>query len=83
MKAHQKITVDPNIRCEVKLDIVKTMPDFTGEQDDYVSCRQLAVDAYEIFKPYYGSEAHYQAVSIIRNKIRGSARGLLVPITES
>lgn len=54
------------------------MTAFTGQQDDYVSWRQSAVDAYEIFKPYHGSEAHYQTVSIIRNKIRGSARGLLV-----
>jgi len=67
IEAYQKIQPDPSIPCGVKLDIVKTLPDFSGEQDDYVSWRQ-----------YEGSEAHYQAVSIIRNKIRGSARGLLV-----
>jgi len=39
------------------------------------------VDAYEIFKPYHGSEEHYQAASIIQNKIRWSAWGLLVAQT--
>nr|ADI57936.1 gag protein [Drosophila melanogaster] len=78
VETYQKITAGPEVRCDIKLDIVKTMPDFSGEQDDYVSWRQSAVDAYEIFKRYNGSEAHYQAVSIIRNKIRGPARGLLV-----
>jgi len=43
-----------------------------------VAWRQSATDAYELFKPYNGSNAHYQAVTIIRNKIRGPALALLV-----
>lgn len=31
-----------------------------------------------MFKSFIGSEAHYQAVTIIRNKVNGTARFLLV-----
>lgn len=54
------------------------MPDFDGAHDEYVAWRQSALDAYEIFKPYAGIEDHYQAVAIIRNKVKGAARALLV-----
>jgi len=57
---------------------VKSVPDFTGVQDEYVAWRQYATDAYELFEPYQGSTAHYQAVTVIRNKIKGPARALLV-----
>jgi len=66
------------VPCDIPLHIVKSIPDFTGIQDEYVAWRQSATDAYELFKPYNGSSAHYQAVTIIRNKIRGPARALLV-----
>lgn len=78
VEVYSRISIDPAVRCEVKLDIVKSIPEFDGEQSDYVAWRQSAVDAYEIFRPYQNSEAHYQAVTILRNKIRGSARALLV-----
>jgi len=61
VEAYKRITLDPNIRCEVKIDM----------------WRQSDVDAYEIFKPNQGSDAHYQAVSIIKYKIRGSGRLLV------
>lgn len=79
VETYQRNTTDPNIRCEVKvkLNIVKSIPELVGDQNDYVALRQSAVNANEIFKPYQGSKAHYQAVIIIRNKIRGVARALL------
>lgn len=52
------------------------MPEFSGTQDEYVAWRQSAIYAYDLFKPYNGSSAHYQA--ILRNKIRGAAGALLV-----
>jgi len=66
------------VPCDLPLHIVKSIPDFTGIQDEYVAWRQSATYAYELFKLYNGSSAHYQAVTIIRNKIRGPARALLV-----
>jgi len=68
----------PEVGCDIPLDIIKSVREFTGTQDEYVAWRQSAIYAYELFKPYNGSSAHYQAVAIIRNKIRGTAGALLV-----
>lgn len=77
VEVYNRIKIDPSIKCEVKLDIIKSVPDFDGAHDEYVAW-QSALDGYEIFKPYAGSEAHCQAVAIIRNKVKGAARALLV-----
>ncbi|KAH8405581.1 hypothetical protein KR215_003225, partial [Drosophila sulfurigaster] len=69
--------IDTNVKCDVRLDIVKSVPSFEGVQDKYVSWRQAALDAYEIFRRYKGSEAHYEAVAILRNKVCGAARSVL------
>lgn len=42
-----------------------------------MSWRQDAHTAYEVFKTYQGSSRHFQAVGIIRNKIKGSADAVL------
>jgi len=75
---YEKISVRPEVNCDIPLDIIKSVPEFTGTQDEYVAWRQSAIYAYELFKPYNGSSTHYQAVAIIRNKIRGTAGALLV-----
>lgn len=77
VERYERVTCDPNIKCEVKLDIVKSVPTFNGSHEEYVSWRQAAVDAYEIFKRYIGSEAHYEAVAILKNKVCGAARAVL------
>lgn len=75
---YEKISVRPEVGCDIPIDIIKSVPEFTGTQDEYVAWRQSAIYAYELFKPYNGSSAHYQAVAIIKNKIRGTAGALLV-----
>lgn len=77
IQVYQRIVVDPTVQCPISLDVVKSMPDFDGAQEDYVAWRQSATDAYELFRSYSTSSVHYQAVIIIRNKIRGNARALL------
>lgn len=69
----QAVTIQPGITCDESLDLVKTMPEFNGDQTRYVSWRQAAHTAYKVFEGYAGSSKHYQAVGIIRNKIVGSA----------
>lgn len=76
---YERITANPAIACDLSLDIIKSVPEFSGTQEEYVSWRQTATDSYEIFRPYNGSNVHYQAVTIIMNKIRGSARALRFP----
>lgn len=77
VETYQRVTIDPSVGCEVKLDIVKSVPNFNGNHEEYVSWRQAAIDAYEIFKRYVGSEAHYEAVAILKNKVTGPARAIL------
>lgn len=78
VEAYQRISIDPNVGCNISLDCVKSIPEFNSStQDEYVHLRQSAVDAYELFRPYVGSNTHYQAVNIIRNRINGTARALL------
>jgi len=77
VKAYEAISIDTSIKCEEPLDVVKSIPEFDGKQENYVSWRQAANAAYTVFKPFNGSSRHYQAVAIIRNKIRGNADAVL------
>ena len=53
------------------------MPEFDGKVESYVSWRQAARTAYKVFQKYDGSSKHYQALAIIRNKVRGPADAVL------
>lgn len=63
--------------CNESLDGIKSLPEFHGDQANYVSWRQAAHAAFKIFRDYIGSSKHHQATAIIRNKIRGSADAVL------
>lgn len=71
------ITINRDVRCDDGLEVVKSIVDFNGNRDKYVSWRQSATNAYEQFAQFEGSVKHYQAVNIIRNKVVGSADGTL------
>ncbi|KAH8338741.1 hypothetical protein KR059_000834, partial [Drosophila kikkawai] len=71
------VAVTGKVTCDESLDAVKSLPEFDGSQGKYVSWRQAAVAAYQLFRNYDGSSRHYQAVLIIRNKVRGSADSVL------
>lgn len=77
VREYQPITINENVRCEESLDIVKSLPEFNGDEARYVSWRQAAFAAYKLFEPHVGSSRHYQAVAIIRNKITGRADATL------
>ncbi|KAH8241926.1 hypothetical protein KR026_011406, partial [Drosophila bipectinata] len=77
IKAYKPIEIRDDVKCDEPLDAVNCLPEFTGAQDAYVSWRQAAVAAYYIFRNYVNSSRHYQAVIIIRNKIRGPADAVL------
>jgi len=59
--------------CNAILDIVKSVPDFEGKHESYVSWRKAAHIAYKVFEQYEGTSKHYQALKILRNKIKGPA----------
>lgn len=55
----QRAVLNPEIKSDVKLDIVKSLPTFNGSHDEYVSWRQAAFDA---FKGFHDSVAHYEVL---------------------
>jgi len=77
IKVYAPIDINNAVICNEPLDAVKCLPEFSGAQETYVSWRQAAVGAYYIFKDFVGSSRHYQAVIIIRSKIRGPADAVL------
>lgn len=70
---YQPAFISHAVRCEETLDVAKCLPEFSGNRDNYISWRQAAHNAYKVYEAYEGSSKHYQAVAIIRNKIRGAA----------
>lgn len=71
------IAIVAGVECNESLDIVKSVPEFSGDMGKYVSWRQAATVAHTLFEGYEGSSKYYQAVAIIRNKVVGSADTLL------
>lgn len=78
IQTFQEIEYKPEeVPCNEPLDMVKSVPEFDGKQENYVSWRQAATAAYKIFATYPGSSRHYQAVGILKNKVRGPAAAVL------
>lgn len=76
----EPVEITSRVKCEESLDIIKSLPTFSGtgrNVDEYVSWRQAAHNAYKVFESYDGTSAHYQAVAILRNKITGVADATL------
>jgi len=71
------VEIRSDVQCNEPLDAVRCLPEFTGVPETYASWRKAAIAAYKIYKPYDGSSRHYQAVIIIKSKIRGAADGVL------
>lgn len=77
VEVYKETEIVDGVKCDETLDIVKSLPEFDGKQENYVSWRQAAHSAYKMYEKYNGSSKHYQAIAIIRNKIRGSADAVL------
>jgi len=67
--------IDPNIKCETSFEIIKSVREFKGEEDKYVSWRESAEIAMEQYAR--GSEILFSALSLLRNKLAGSANDAL------
>lgn len=77
VKPYEEVKIYSSLSCDESLEVIKSLPEFDGKIENYVSWRQAAHNAYKVFEKYDGSSKHYQAVCIIRNKIRGSADAVL------
>jgi len=67
--------IDPNIKCETSIKIIKSVREFKGEEDKYVSWRESAEIAMEQYAR--GSERFFSALSILRKKITGTEKDAL------
>jgi len=77
IKVYRPVEITGLVPCGETLDAVKCLPDFMGTQETYVSWRQAANAAYHMFRKYEDSSRHYQAVVIIRSKVKGPADAVL------
>jgi len=77
VETYKDAEIIPGVRCTEPLDIVKSLPDFDGKRETYVSWRKAAHVAFKAFENYEGSSTYYQALGIMRNKIKNSANTVL------
>lgn len=77
VEKYEEATIRGDVLCRETLDIAKSLPEFEGKHETYVSWRKAAHTAYRVYEKYNGSSTHFQALGIIRNKIKGTADMIL------
>lgn len=66
--------ISPN---EVSLEVFKTLPEFSGERFNYPTWRTMTITAMKLLENHSTSMKYFEALMIIRNKIKGAAPNLL------
>ncbi|XP_037924348.1 uncharacterized protein LOC119660042 [Hermetia illucens] len=77
IEKYEDIEINDGIQCDISLEVVKSVPEFSGIMEKYPSWWQSAKAAIKPFERFSNSNRHYQAVAIIRNKITGAADTVL------
>jgi len=67
--------VDPNVKCETTLEVIKSLPKLTREPTQYVGWREAPETAMSLYK--IQSQQYFIALTILRNKIMGAAHDAL------
>lgn len=67
--------IDPNVNCIESLEIIKSLPEFSGNQSAYVSWREAAHNSMKLY--IIGSSRYFAALTILRNKITQHANDVL------
>jgi len=75
MEDYKIQTIDKTKKCETTLEVVRSLPKFTGEITQYVDWREVAETAISLHK--IQSEQYFIALTILRNKIMGAAHDAL------
>jgi len=68
-------TIDPTTKCDTTLEVVESLPKFTGEPTQYVGWREAAETVMSLYK--IQSEQYFIALTILQNKIMGAAHAAL------
>ena len=77
IEVYKDAEIRASVVCVETLDVMKTLPEFEGKNETYVSWRKAAHAAYKVFENFDGSSKHYQALVILKNKIKGPADTVL------
>lgn len=72
---HVTQTIDDNINCNESLDIIKSLPEFQGKANCYVSWRDASANCMSLYT--IGSRRYFAALTILRNKIVSHANDVL------
>lgn len=62
---------------DVSLHIFKTLPEFTGERNQYATWRTMTKTAIKLLDNHKETMRYFEALMIIRNKITGTASTIL------
>lgn len=68
-------SIDSTINCEESLDVIKSLPEFRGKINNYVSWREAANNSMSLYTR--GSKKYFAALTILRNKITQDANNIL------
>lgn len=77
IERYEDCKINRSVTCDDSLDVIKSIPDFSGDKLQYNNFREAATSAFKVFEHASGSVKYYQAVCMIRNKVRGDAAGKL------
>ena len=72
---YRDVTVEPNAPIGESLDLIKTLPNFDGNINDYVSWKQTVINTMAYYTE--GTKNYLAATLILNNKICGSAKQIL------
>lgn len=72
---YKKQTISELITCNEPLDVIKSLPEFSGNCNDYVSWREAAGNSLSLYVK--GNKKYFSALTILRNKIVKDANATL------
>lgn len=70
VKTYKDVEIRITVICNETLDIMKSLSDFEGKNETYVSWRKAAHTACKVYERYEDSSKHYQAIGIMKNEIK-------------
>uniref|UniRef100_W8BTR9 Retrovirus-related Gag polyprotein from transposon gypsy n=1 Tax=Ceratitis capitata TaxID=7213 RepID=W8BTR9_CERCA len=68
-------SIDSTIHCDESLDVIKSLPEFKGKINNYVSWREAANNSMSLYTR--GSKKYFAALTILRNKLSQDANDIL------
>lgn len=77
VEEYKDVEVTVNQPSEVSLKIFETLPEFIGEREKYATWRTMVNTAMKLLADHPSSMRYFEALMIIRNKVKGAASNIL------